>query len=250
MSGNKKGFTLIELLVVIAIIAILAAILFPVFASARNSARKTACLSNCKQIGMGLQMYCQEYDGCGPMSNYPSTTVSEIVGIAHVWYFDLIHPYTKSVKIWACPSRKGEWAGAKSDVGYALNLGTASLSFSPTAPAYETVSLDSLPNPAKMIAIMDGPPGWGVNPAMLTPLCWSVFHYATKAHDGTLSCTFYDGHAKAYKPSQTVGPEFLWAGDRYPFDMSCSGWGWIVNSEKEAQAFLKAWDTDGWLAKN
>src|SRR5579871_2778355 len=86
ISGTRRGFTLIELLVVIAIIAILAAILFPVFAQARESARKISCLSNVKQITMGALMYVQDYDetlngpavkspGCGkapasPYSNY------------------------------------------------------------------------------------------------------------------------------------------------------------------------------------
>jgi prepilin-type N-terminal cleavage/methylation domain-containing protein len=62
IKGQKKGFTLIELLVVIAIIAILAAILFPVFSRAREQARKTACLSNLKQIGQALMMYVQDWD--------------------------------------------------------------------------------------------------------------------------------------------------------------------------------------------
>ena len=68
----KKAFTLIELLVVIAIIAILAAILFPVFAQARESARTTACLSNMKQIGLGLKMYAGDYDEAYPMGTYPA----------------------------------------------------------------------------------------------------------------------------------------------------------------------------------
>jgi len=251
MSGSKKGFTLIELLVVIAIIAILAAILFPVFASARNQARKTTCLSNLRQIGTALNMYTQEWEGCGPPAYAgPSSTPSEILGINGIWFFDLLHPYLKSAAIWACPSRKGEWAGVKHDVGYSLNLGTYALSFSATAPANQTVPIDSLPNPSHMIAFMDGPPAWGVDAAMLTPLCWSIFHYAAKAHDGWLNCVFLDGHAKGYKPSQTASPNFLWSGDKYPFDMSGSGWGWIVNSEKEAQDFLRAWDIDGWLAAN
>ena len=68
---KKRGFTLIELLVVIAIIAILAAILFPVFAQAREAARKASCISNMKQIGMGILMYAQDYDEEFPMGTYP-----------------------------------------------------------------------------------------------------------------------------------------------------------------------------------
>ncbi len=71
----RKGFTLIELLVVIAIIAILAAILFPVFAKAREKARQTSCLSNMKQIGLASMMYAQDYDerlpgSCGPRTDW------------------------------------------------------------------------------------------------------------------------------------------------------------------------------------
>jgi prepilin-type N-terminal cleavage/methylation domain-containing protein len=66
----RKGFTLIELLVVIAIIAILAAILFPVFAQAREKARQTGCLSNVKQIGLGIQMYVQDFDEYVPRNAF------------------------------------------------------------------------------------------------------------------------------------------------------------------------------------
>src|SRR5262250_3403391 len=68
---RKRAFTLIELLVVIAIIAILAAILFPVFAQAREQARTISCLSNVKQIGLGIKMYTQDYDEEFPMGTYP-----------------------------------------------------------------------------------------------------------------------------------------------------------------------------------
>ena len=78
MFVKRRGFTLIELLVVIAIIAILAAILFPVFAQAREKARQTACLSNLKQVGTGLQMYSQDYDEAysGFYKNSPSPDYS------------------------------------------------------------------------------------------------------------------------------------------------------------------------------
>ena len=96
---RRQTFTLIELLVVIAIIAILAAILFPVFARAREQARKTACLSNLKQIGTALLMYCQDYD---------ETLVPVAIGVcpgptAFSWA-DLSYAYTKNEKLFDCPT--------------------------------------------------------------------------------------------------------------------------------------------------
>ncbi|MGQ9880984.1 MAG: prepilin-type N-terminal cleavage/methylation domain-containing protein [Armatimonadota bacterium] len=97
-----RGFTLIELLVVIAIIAILAAILFPVFAQAREKARAAACLSNMKQLALGIQMYAQDYDEVY-VGSY---------GYANGWgqcpmfvWQDMIYPYIKNRQIFGCPSR-------------------------------------------------------------------------------------------------------------------------------------------------
>lgn len=109
MHRLRRGFTLIELLVVIAIIAILAAILFPVFAQARDKARQAACLSNAKQLALGVYMYAQDYDEyipcafsewsipqydgpTGVLTNYPS-----------YWYV-VIQPYVKNTKVAKCPS--------------------------------------------------------------------------------------------------------------------------------------------------
>ncbi len=90
-----RAFTLIELLVVIAIIALLAAILFPVFARARENARKSSCLNNLKQIGLGFQQYSQDYDGMTPGSSSTGGNAS---------WPSLLMPYVKSEQIFACPS--------------------------------------------------------------------------------------------------------------------------------------------------
>lgn len=97
VTNKNSGFTLIELLVVIAIIAILAAILFPVFARARENARKTSCLSNLKQMGLGLSMYTQDNDGAYPMGSYN-------VGASKLRWADAIQPYIKSQQVFICPS--------------------------------------------------------------------------------------------------------------------------------------------------
>src|SRR5687768_12396979 len=92
---KRPGFTLIELLVVIAIIAILAAILFPVFAQARQKARQAACLSNTRQIGTALAMYTQDWDETNVMNGY--------MGGGATWP-DLLQPYTKNKELFLCPN--------------------------------------------------------------------------------------------------------------------------------------------------
>ena len=91
----RRGFTLIELLVVIAIIALLAAILFPVFARARENARKSSCQSNLKQIGIGFQQYSQDYDGMTPGSSSAGGNAS---------WPSLLMPYIRGEQLFACPS--------------------------------------------------------------------------------------------------------------------------------------------------
>jgi prepilin-type N-terminal cleavage/methylation domain-containing protein/prepilin-type processing-associated H-X9-DG protein len=98
---KPRGFTLIELLVVIAIIAILAAILFPVFAQARESARTSSCLSNMKQIGLALRMYGQDYD-----ETYPNIRLRDVDGnLNHgmIWK-NVVQVYVKNKGVWGCPS--------------------------------------------------------------------------------------------------------------------------------------------------
>ncbi|MBV9867260.1 MAG: DUF1559 domain-containing protein [Abitibacteriaceae bacterium] len=96
--NSRFGFTLIELLVVIAIIAILAAILFPVFAKARENARRTSCMSNLKQIGLALMQYAQDNDETYPYAAWGGNNAStKAAGL-------LLEPYHKSSGLWRCPS--------------------------------------------------------------------------------------------------------------------------------------------------
>jgi prepilin-type N-terminal cleavage/methylation domain-containing protein/prepilin-type processing-associated H-X9-DG protein len=98
---TRRGFTLIELLVVIAIIAILAAILFPVFAKAREKARTTSCLSNLKQLGLGCLMYSQDFDNVLPGPRM-GASCNEHEG---VMWGSAVFPYVKNTQLFICPSR-------------------------------------------------------------------------------------------------------------------------------------------------
>jgi prepilin-type N-terminal cleavage/methylation domain-containing protein/prepilin-type processing-associated H-X9-DG protein len=138
LDRRRVGFTLIELLVVIAIIAILAAILFPVFAQAREKARQTACLSNNKQIGTGLMMYMQDFDETYPkhldciVDRIDNSTpqVPPDATCPHDSWTTMVEPYIKNKDVFSCPSR--------SDIlySYTKNASTRALGGSYTLLAY------------------------------------------------------------------------------------------------------------------
>jgi prepilin-type N-terminal cleavage/methylation domain-containing protein len=151
---NRKGFTLIELLVVIAIIAILAAILFPVFAQAREKARQITCASNLKQIGIATMMYTQDNDelfyphrwtpdvaGDNPFctSGFTCSTSegtesgAQITGKAsgRIFWVSLLQPYTKSYGVFKCPDNPNAWVGASTE-GAPVNCGGGSGSTTPS----------------------------------------------------------------------------------------------------------------------
>lgn len=121
---RRRAFTLIELLVVIAIIAILAAILFPVFAKARDRAQTAACLSNMNQIGKGLMMYCDDNEQCYPINRFFTT------GSPYTWKRALT-PYMKSIDVWRCPANRAQLAAGSRLVPFTLKIGDESNALDP-----------------------------------------------------------------------------------------------------------------------
>jgi prepilin-type N-terminal cleavage/methylation domain-containing protein/prepilin-type processing-associated H-X9-DG protein len=148
INKGKRGFTLIELLVVIAIIAILAAILFPVFARARENARRASCQSNLKQIALGFAQYVQDYD-----SRYPMVWADNNNNLAfaspEVGWVDMLQPYLKSKQIFQCPSETTATATSSYAVGYAdyfYNWALGPIN-GPTEPTYPAATEAQIANP-------------------------------------------------------------------------------------------------------
>ncbi len=214
---KSKGFTLIELLVVIAIIAILAAILFPVFARARENARRASCMSNLKQIGLGLMMYVQDYDERMPMNGYCGG------GVCASWRMQL-QPYIKSTQVFVCPSNSntGTNSGALPGVSpissdYSANLSTAGIfggynTAGPTLAAIQSPSTTFF-----VVETNDKVDDWYFN------VTSSVSKFANglfAGHLGTSDYLFGDGHVKSLRPSATMGTTSgsnMWAADNEPF---------------------------------
>ena len=141
--AGRPAFTLIELLVVIAIIAILAAILFPVFARARENARRSSCQSNLKQMALGVLQYNQDYDQFFPLHTNSNSsgpwTATHIKGWA-----DAIQPYVKSTQILKCPSATGTPSDDPGTSGYTQYYYNLRLSWDPftnTVKANQEASL-------------------------------------------------------------------------------------------------------------
>ena len=168
MSPQRKGFTLIELLVVIAIIAILAAILFPVFQTVRENARRTTCSSNEKQIGLAILQYNQDNEETFPLSNYMQDPTTK-----EHWY-TAVEPYVKTnysrllarsgahLSVWVCPDWASPYNPADA-VGYPSwsylanrNLMPALAPDSPPAWSTQVSTLASINSPAQVVLIVEG----------------------------------------------------------------------------------------------
>lgn len=256
--SRLPGFTLIELLVVIAIIAILAAILFPVFAQAREAARKSQCASNLKQLGNGLLMYLQDYDELHPPSNallsgytniqvFPPTAQASSPGNRAYWetcWAWTIQPYLKNPDVYGCPSPS-----------YLdpINARATNNPLVKTSYVYNRLlswrSQAAIRTPASLYLFYEG---WGDQGyfgfsgggmPQLTPNITPAQPYTYRAHRcqlftgiaglplwnwnrihaGTMNVAYADGHVKAIKTAGPVGTS-LWSGLRA--DGVPTGW-WI-----------------------
>jgi prepilin-type N-terminal cleavage/methylation domain-containing protein/prepilin-type processing-associated H-X9-DG protein len=223
----KRAFTLIELLVVIAIIAILAAILFPVFAKARDRAQQTTCINNLKQLGVALVTYLQDFDDRYPESRLPDAghqPPNPLNDSTNNWRTALF-PYVKSVGVMICPSNPASkgWPNdprsheesKKYPIGYALN----------GSIFYEGLhaSSSSIKDPVNSIFVMESRwphpdlGAWVVNQ--------SGYAYsgpgskpgmgAFNQHMGRINMLFCDTHARAMKLRDTLIPSEMWHDARY-----------------------------------
>jgi prepilin-type N-terminal cleavage/methylation domain-containing protein/prepilin-type processing-associated H-X9-DG protein len=202
---TRRGFTLIELLVVIAIIAILAAILFPVFAKAREKARQTSCLSNLKQLGLGMLQYIQDYDEMFPRvdgagmdgataqnSTYGSFKwYGGTYGYARGWGY-VIYPYVKNSQIYKCPSTQYSDAGNAYGMWYSCP-NTAGTAIENMFGTYQ--ALGKFARPAETIMLSEKGGGGGAG-AYIGNTNW----YACRMdHNEGGNVAFIDGHAKWFK---------------------------------------------------
>ncbi|HJN14002.1 MAG TPA: DUF1559 domain-containing protein [Armatimonadota bacterium] len=217
---RDHGFTLIELLVVIAIIAILAAILFPVFARAREKARQSSCLSNIKQLGLGCMMYTQDYDERLPIGWSVWLAGQNPCSLGSGTWRVLTEPYVKNRQLWECPSVDGQPSCAVYGMNIRLWIMKDSSIDRPAEVCLLAEAAQWAPVPAGNAA---DPQSWG---APNGNAHWNVSFPGDVHFDGTgcgacarrpyahhnegLNICFADGHVKWMQGTTVVTTPSLW----------------------------------------
>jgi prepilin-type N-terminal cleavage/methylation domain-containing protein/prepilin-type processing-associated H-X9-DG protein len=230
-SHRSRAFTLIELLVVVAIIAILSAILFPVFARARENARRASCMSNLKQMGLGMMMYVQDYDETFPDRYYENSETTQ-------YWWILLQPYTKSEQLFQCPSSPfSRSTTAITNGEYGANLFV--IKNNTSSGAEQPLKLAAVQSVSATYALMD----WGTYFASASNAYTSNYSYyylpgmgegggdcsampthsplpsyypdnykdcQSGRHFGGINVTFADGHVKWLKSSIVVSEARKW----------------------------------------
>ena len=241
LSAHRKGFTLIELLVVIAIIAILAAILFPVFSRAREKARGASCMSNMKQLALAVIQYTQDYDeklpiGRSTNGDNPFTFVrydGVIVRTQGYWWLT-IQPYMKNLQIMICPSvgiPRGHPRSGSRTGSYGANYRGV---FGRRFP----VHLSSHSQPGELVMITDSrlrasdlapcaadasaAACWGYY--AVTPPAWNYWYNVHFRHTDITNAAFADGHAKVINSGNLFGPD--------PLPAVGKGWGLVPGTNE------------------
>jgi prepilin-type N-terminal cleavage/methylation domain-containing protein/prepilin-type processing-associated H-X9-DG protein len=222
LRSRRRGFTLIELLVVIAILAILAAILFPVFAQAREKGRAAACLSNSRQLGAAAMLYTQDSD-----ESYPPFPYSVVSGgrLQAVSVLDMLAPYIRSTGVYTCPSGPTDidyelyLAGTPAQGGcYGGSIGATSGTYRYTSYAnnialFQTppIGLAAVSRPADTSLSYDGRfgcPPLGTFQALNMP-------GRPPRHQEGVNVTYADGHARYLKARQLPNGTWVVAGGPY-----------------------------------